>query len=500
MSTSTSGQPAYGGTPSDASVIAAIVDLKARGFEVLLHPLLIMDVPAGNTLPNPYSNNAAGVGQAAYPGRGKVTCSPAIGFTGTVDKTGTATTQINTFFTQANGYNAFILQMAALAVAAGGVGAFLIGSELVGLTRVRNASNGFPAVTNLIALAASVRAVLGAGTKISYGADWTEYSNYRPDDGTGDVWYHLDGLWADTNIDFVGIQMMAPLADWRDGTGHLDYQATGPTTIYDPAYLTAGIEGGECYDWIYASQANREAQTRTTITDPGYGDPKVFRQKDVRGWWNSIHKHRPGGVRNAGATAWTAGMKPIWFTALGCPAVDKAANQPAATLDAKSSESALPWASNGARDDAIQRAVLKAHLTHWAGDAMVARSLVWGWDARPGPIFGQDAKWPDTPNWQRGHWVSGRLGAAPAEETFRDIFTRAGFTAYEIKPLPSRARPTFWSKATNCVCRPPRAPSHRLQVAPSWWAALRLAGRFRPSSRRTVCCAMCRPGWAGPIR
>lgn len=272
VSTSTSGQLAYGGTPSDASVIAAIVDLKARGFEVLLHPLLIMDVPAGNTLPNPYSNNAAGVGQAAYPWRGKVTCSPAIGFTGTVDKTGTATTQINTFFTQANGYNAFILQMAALAVAAGGVGAFLIGSELAGLTKLRNAADVFSAVTNLKTLAASVRAVLGAGTKISYGADWTEYSNYRPDDGTGDVWYHLDGLWADTNIDFVGIQMMAPIADWRDGTGHLDYAAAGPTTIYDPAYLTAGIEGGEYFDWTYASQANREAQTRTTITDPGYGD------------------------------------------------------------------------------------------------------------------------------------------------------------------------------------------------------------------------------------
>ena len=49
----------------------------------------------------------------------------------------------------------------------------------------------------------------------------------------------------------------------------------------------------------------------------------------------------------------------------------------------------------------------------------------------------QDAKWPDTPNWQRGHWISGRLGAAPAEETFADVFARAGFTAYEIKPLGS---------------------------------------------------------------
>ena len=437
VSTTTAGVPAHGGTPSDASVIAAIVDLKARGFEVLLHPLLILDVSAGNTLPNPYSNNAAGVGQAAYPWRGRITCSPAIGFTGTPDKSGAATTQIDTFFTATNGYNAFILHLAGLAVAAGGVDAFLIGSELVGLTRVRGVSNSFPAVTNLKTLAASVRAVLGAGPKISYGADWTEYSSYRPADGTNDLYFNMDALWTDANIDFVGIQMFAPVADWRDGTDHLDYAAAGPTTIYDPAYLTAGIISGEYFDWVYASPADREAQIRTAITDVSYSDPKVFRQKDVAGWWGFVHKHRPGGVRNAGSTAWTAGMKPIWFTALGCPAIDKGANQPNAAIDAKSAESTMPWFSNGARDDAVQRAVLQAHLGHWSGDAMVGRSLIWGWDSRPGPIFGQDAKWADTPNWQRGHWVSGRLGAAPAEETMRDVFARSGFAAYQVLALGS---------------------------------------------------------------
>ena len=437
ISTTLTGQPAFGGTPSDASVIDAIVNLKARGFEVLLHPVLIMDVPVGNTLPNPYSNNAATVGQAAYPWRGRITCSPAIGFTGTADISATAVSQINTFFTRAEGYNAFVLHMAGLAVAAGGVDAFLLGSELVGLTRVRNATNTFPAVNNLKTLAASVRAVLGAGTKISYGADWTEYHSYRPADGSGDVYFNMDALWADANIDFVGIQMFAPIADWRDGTGHLDYDAGGAKTIYDPDYLTAGIEGGEYFDWVYASPADRETQTRTAITDPAYGDPVVFRQKDIRNWWNRVHKHRPAGVRNAGATAWTAEMKPIWFTALGCPAIDKGANQPSAAIDAKSSESAMPWFSNGARDDAIQRAVLEAQLTFWATDPMIERSLVWGWDVRPGSIFGQDAKWTDTPNWQRGHWVSGRLGAAPAEETIRDIFQRTGFTDFEILPLGS---------------------------------------------------------------
>ena len=57
-----------------------------------------MDVPPGNTLPNPYSANAATPGQPAFPWRGRITCSPAAGFAGSVDKTGTAATQVSALF------------------------------------------------------------------------------------------------------------------------------------------------------------------------------------------------------------------------------------------------------------------------------------------------------------------------------------------------------------------------------------------------------------------
>ncbi|WP_412178082.1 hypothetical protein [Roseibium alexandrii] len=60
------GRPAYGGTPSDSSVIAAIQDLKAHGLEVLLYPFIMMDVPPGNGLPDPYGSAE----QAPYPWRG----------------------------------------------------------------------------------------------------------------------------------------------------------------------------------------------------------------------------------------------------------------------------------------------------------------------------------------------------------------------------------------------------------------------------------------------
>ena len=71
------GSPAYGGTPSDFSVVQAIQELKARGFRVTFYPFLLMDVPEANTLPNPYSNNAAALGQPKYPWRGRMTCTPA---------------------------------------------------------------------------------------------------------------------------------------------------------------------------------------------------------------------------------------------------------------------------------------------------------------------------------------------------------------------------------------------------------------------------------------
>jgi len=97
----------------------------------------------------------------------------------------------------------------------------------------RSDASTYPAVAALKTLAADVRAILGSGTKIGYGADWSEYSNHQTGDAPGAVRFNLDPLWSDANIDFVGIDNYMPLADWRDGTSHLDYDANGrpPSTI-----------------------------------------------------------------------------------------------------------------------------------------------------------------------------------------------------------------------------------------------------------------------------
>jgi len=86
-------------------VAEAIQAIKAREFRVTFYPFLMMDVPPGNTLPNPYSANAAGVGQAIFPWRGRITCSPAAGFAGTVDKSAAAGTQVSSFFGTASPSN-----------------------------------------------------------------------------------------------------------------------------------------------------------------------------------------------------------------------------------------------------------------------------------------------------------------------------------------------------------------------------------------------------------
>ncbi len=103
-------------------------------------------------------------------------------------------------------------------------------------------------------------------------------------------------MWADSSIDFIGIDNYFPLSDWRDGFDHADAQA-GWSSVRDLDYLKANIEGGERFDWYYASDADRTAQTRTTISDSFYGEPWIWQPKDMRGWWQNLHHDRLGGVR-----------------------------------------------------------------------------------------------------------------------------------------------------------------------------------------------------------
>src|SRR5204862_26490 len=202
-------------------------------------------------------------------------------------------------------------------------------------------------------------------------------------------------------------------------------------TIYDRDYLAGNLRGGDAYDWYYVDDVARAAQTRTPITD-SLGKPWVFRAKDLWSWWSSAHYERVGGSELGAHTGWVPQSKPIWLTEIGCPAVEKGANQPSVFPDPKSAESGVPYFSTGKRDDLIQRRVLEAALqtfdpAHGAttsgnpissvyGGRMLEPSAIhlWTWDARPYPFFPAALDvWNDGPNWDTGHWLTGRLGGAP---------------------------------------------------------------------------------------
>ncbi|MEM1298707.1 MAG: glycoside hydrolase/phage tail family protein [Pseudomonadota bacterium] len=450
-------RPNFGGTPDDKSIVRAIEEMQARGKKVTLYPFLLMDIPASNGLSDPYGRPE----QPPFPWRGRITLDLAPDQQGTQDQTEAAASDVDAFFGSASAadfsindgtvvYNGpqewtwrrFVLHMAALGAAAGGVEAICIGTELRGITTIRSARTEFPAVDHLIALAEEVRTLL-PNVKITYAADWSEYFGYQPQDGSGDVLFHLDPLWADPNIDLIGIDDYTPLSDWRHGLSHAD---EGAGSIYSLPYLQSQIEGGEYYDYFYASEADQIAQARTPITDGAHNEPWIFRPKDIRNWWSNPHHNRVGGVRDAQPTAWVPESKPVWLTETGCPAVDLGANKPNLFVDPKSSESALPPGSRGARDDEMQRRFLQAKLGYWAEpgnnpvSAVYAGPMipddgvfVWTWDARPWPDFPvREGLWADGPSHRLGHWVTGRVTAGSLAEVVTEICARSGLGPDDI--------------------------------------------------------------------
>ena len=443
-------------------MIEAITELHARGKEVMFYPFVLMEQLAGNGLPDPWGE---GEEQAQLPWRGRITTSIAAGLAGTPDGTVTAQEEVAAFFGTASAadfaiadgeisysgpdewrYRRFILHNAALCKAAGGVERFCIGSEMRGLTPIRGAAGQFVAVEALRDLLAEVRAILGPETQLTYAADWTEYFGYHPQDGSGDVFFHLDPLWSDENLDFIGIDNYMPLSDWRDGADHAD---AGWGCIYNVDYLQSGIEGAEGYDWYYHSNEARLAQIRTPITDGAHDEPWIFRFKDIRNWWSNAHHERVGGVRRDDPTDWIPASKPIVFTEIGCAAIDKGTNQPNRFVDAKSSESGLPYASNGQRDDYLQQQYYRALLSYWNdpennpvsplyGGPMIdmGHACAWAWDARPFPAFpNARSLWSDGENHARGHWLNGRVSTRSLASVVAEICEEAGLKHYDVSDL-----------------------------------------------------------------
>ena len=360
---SDAGKSRYGGTPDDGSIVRLLTELRARGLKIFFYPQMLMDV-------------------AGKPWRGLLTGSASA---------------VPNFFTKTRGYNAYITHYANLV--AGKVDAFAIGTEMRDLTKISSSAGVFPAVSQFVTLAATVKSILGSSVKVTYAADWSEY--HHTDDG----WYHLDPLWASANIDVVGIDAYFPLTD-------------AVQTGYDIAALRAGWTSGEGYDFYYTDAA------RTTKAALG----AAYAWKNIDWWWKNTHTN-PGG----GTSAWVPQSKPIWFTEYGFASVDGCTNEPNVFVDGSSAASAYPRFSRGRVDFVAQRAAIAATEAEWAGSAMVPQRFLWTWDARPYPYWPDlTSVWADGGNWVTGHWVQGKLGASHVAAAVEQIATRAGLSNAQI--------------------------------------------------------------------
>ena len=353
----------YGGTPDDGSITRLLTELRSRGLKIFFYPQMLMDI-------------------AGKPWRGNLTGSAS---------------DITTFFTKTHGYNAFIAHYAGLVV--GKVDAFAIGTEMRDLNAITPSAGVYPAVSQFVSLAASVKATLGSSVKVTYAADWSEY--HHTDGG----WYNLDPLWASSSIDMVGIDAYFPLSD-------------AVQTDYDVNALRAGWTSGEGYDFYYTDTA----RTIKRSLDAPYA------WKNISWWWNNAHVNPDGSP-----TAWTPGSKPIWFTEYGYPSVDGCANEPNVFIDSTSSSSAYPRFSRGRIDFMAQRTAIAATEAEWLGSSMVLTKFLWTWDARPYPYWPDLLDvWSDGGNWVTGHWVQGKLGSSHVSAAVNQIATSAGLTDAQI--------------------------------------------------------------------
>lgn len=381
------GKPTYGGTPSDKSVVDLCVEIKSRGLKVLFYPMIFVD----QITPTP------------KPWRGRIT--PA------------NLTDCNNWFTKTNGFNAFIRHYSQLQVGSvylkNNIDAFVIGSELVGMTSYSNTTGNFPAVSQLASLAALVKADVGAAVKTTYAADWSEYHS------TGG-WFNMDPLWASSSIDFVGIDSYFPL------TPDL------PQTQITEAKIKEYWEKGEGWDYFYTDSVNRTGLTN-------YTDAK-YAWKNLEYWWSNVHVN-PNSVQ----TAWTSKMKEVWFTEFGFPSVDAAANQPNVFYDPTSSESFYPRASKGRVDFKAQREAINATLDYLQArnalsgkSGLVPRSFIWTWDARPFSFWPDLGNvWADAILWKTGHWINGKLGNSTLGAIVAKLLEKVGLSAgdYDVTRL-----------------------------------------------------------------
>ncbi len=353
------GNPNYGGTVNDQSLIRYVREIKDRGLKVLLYPMFLLDIEG-------------------KPWRGHVTGNYS---------------DVENFFNKETGYNKFITHYARLL--GNDIDALVIGSELKGITKIKNDNNNdnnnlFPSVLELKKLATNIKNIC-PNTLISYAADWSEY--HHTDGG----WRHLDTLWMDQNIDFIGIDAYFPLTNSLNSDISIDD-------------IKHGWESGECYDYYLDGNQKRELSADWAL-------------KNIKHWWENYH-YNPNGTR----TEWLPRAKKIWFTEFGFPSIDKSTNKPNVFYNPNCSDGGAPTNSSSEIDNKIQREAIRATLEYFKDSQMIEKMFLWCWDARPYPIWPHSKIWSDGNLWSRGHWVNGKFSNFTLGDLILDVCIKSGIT------------------------------------------------------------------------
>lgn len=300
-----------------------------------------------------------------------------------------------------NQYNKFIEHYASIAKQTK-VEGFIIGSEFVELTKIRDEKGNYPAVAELVKLAKQIKLDLGKEVTVTYAADWSEYHSY-------DGWYNMDVLWSSQYIDVVGIDAYFPLTDGPE-----------PPFGYSAEDVMGGWSSGVGYDYFYDYSKSEPEKVK-------YNDSR-YAWKNIEKWWSETHIN-PGGSK----TKWQPKMKKIWFTEYGFPSMNGCTNEPNVFVDKGSIESKYPRYSNGEVSFLSQKIAIEGTLKKWQSSEMVEKMFLWAWDARPFPYFPNLCDvWADCHNWQTGHWIQGKLSQLNISDVLLDLLQKTGLKSNQF--------------------------------------------------------------------
>lgn len=346
------GEITYGGTPTDRSIVELCKFLKEQGYNVMVFPLIMVD---DESLSKPWR-----------------------GFIDVKGKKSSWENSIDHFFKNEEGYNNFILHYANLEYnnikLKDIIDSFVIGSELKTLSSIKVNEYSYPTIRNLKELAGLVKEVVGNQVKLTYSANWAEY--HSP---------HMDHLWCDHNIDWVGISAYFPLTD----------NLPQEQITFD--IIKRGWSSGEGVNFY------KDGEEKITFDDQDWA------WKNVKHWWNSFHP---------GNTCWTPKQKPIIFTEYGFSSIDGTSNHPYFYYDANSNNLARPLPNNEAQSLAIAASEAFFSENNAQDSNFLPWSFLYAWDARPYPMFPNDCNyWSDCNQYPFSHSVNGKIDTITIQTT-----------------------------------------------------------------------------------